>query len=293
MEKKRTILVTGSNGQLGTELRELAAQHPAYQFAFVTRHELPLHTPADIKRIVRDIQPDYVVNCAAYTAVDKAESDREEAFQINARAVEALAEVCLELNAKFIHISTDYVFDGTANRPLKEDDGVKPVNYYGESKLAGEQFAQKANPDSVIIRTSWVYSHHGKNFVKTMIRLMAEKETLHVVNDQIGSPTYAADLAAAILSIIEAKTWHPGIYHFSNEAVITWFDFATEIAAQIQTGCVVLPTSTANFPTPAKRPAYAIMDKRKIAETYGIALRNWKDSLATCVQKLKDNASFH
>lgn len=282
----KKILVTGSNGQLGSELKDLASQHADFDFVFLTRAELPLNDNAVLAKAVAERQPDFVINCAAYTAVDKAESEREDAFQINATAVGVLAKAAADAGAKFVHVSTDYVFDGTRRAPLKEDDAVSPVNVYGESKLAGEEAALANNPCSVIIRTSWVYSYHGKNFVKTMLRLMAEKESISVVADQWGSPTYAADLAAAILQIVQSAQWQPGIYHFSNQGVITWFDFAKEIAAQTQSTCAVQPTTTANFPTPAKRPAYSVMDKSKIAERYGIAMNDWKASLRQCLQKL-------
>ena len=293
MKEKQTILVTGSNGQLGSELKELALLHPDFAFVFLSRNELPLGELAAIKKAVADYQPDFVVNCAAYTAVDKAESERDEAFRINAEAVGEFAKACTEAGAKFIHVSTDYVFDGSRQTPLKENDAVSPINVYGESKLAGEEMALKNNPDSIIIRTSWVYSYYGKNFVKTMMRLMAEKESISVVNDQWGSPTYAADLAKAILQIVESGEWHPGIFHFSNEGVITWYEFAKEIGSLLQTSCTVQTTTTDNFPTPARRPHYSVMDKSKIRQQYNITPRPWKESLQECLQKLKENASLH
>ncbi|HUC83360.1 MAG TPA: dTDP-4-dehydrorhamnose reductase [Flavisolibacter sp.] len=283
----KKILVTGSNGQLGSELQELAPANPSFEFVFLTRAEMPLNDSTVIRETILANQPAFVINCAAYTAVDKAESEREEAFQINALAVEAMAKACAEIGAKFIHVSTDYVFDGTRKELLKEDDAVAPINVYGESKLAGEEKALAVNPEAVIIRTSWVYSYYGKNFVKTMMRLMAEKDSINVVNDQSGSPTYAADLAKAILQILSSPQWHPGIFHFSNEGVITWFDFAKEIGAQLQTACDVQPATTDNFPTPAKRPAYSAMDKSKIQQLYGVELKPWKESLQQCLAKLK------
>lgn len=287
MANSKKIIVTGSNGQLGSELKELAAVHPSFTFVFLTRNEMPLDDNAAIQRTLQQQQPDYVINCAAYTAVDKAESEREEAFQVNALAVEAMAKACAETGAKFIHISTDYVFDGTSRLPLKEEDAVAPINVYGESKLAGEEKAMAANPESVIIRTSWVYSFYGKNFVKTMMRLMSEKERISVVNDQWGSPTYAADLANAILQIIVSPQWQAGIFHFSNDGVITWFDFAKEIGRLLQTACDIQPTSTDNFPTPARRPAYSVMDKSKIHQLYGIQLKPWQASLHQCLKRLQ------
>jgi dTDP-4-dehydrorhamnose reductase len=287
MAEKQKILITGSNGQLGSELKELSPVYSAYEFIFLTRNELPLNEIEIIKQTIASHQPDYVINCAAYTAVDKAETDREEAFKVNAVSVGILAEACADYGAKLVHISTDYVFDGSYQFPLKEEHPVQPVNVYGESKLAGEQAALKSNPSSIIIRTSWVYSYYGKNFVKTMLRLMAEKETLNVVSDQWGSPTYAADLAEAILQIITTGNWVPGIYHYSNEGVITWFDFAKEIGSLIETSCNIQPTTTDNFPTPARRPLYSVMDKKKITEKLGIVIKPWKHSLAACIQKLQ------
>lgn len=291
MPDRQKILITGSSGQLGSELKELAPLYPAFDFIFLNRAELALNNEEELTAVIDRYKPFFVVNCAAYTAVDKAESEKEEAFQINATAVGVLANACTANGAKLLHISTDYVFDGSRKVPLKEDDSVNPINVYGESKLAGEKAAIKAAPAAVIIRTSWVYSFYGKNFVKTMMRLMREKESVSVVNDQFGSPTYAADLAEAIVQIIQSAVWKPGIYHFSNEGVISWFDFAREIASLIQTSCVVGPTATSNFPTPAKRPLYSVMDKNKIERTYGILPKPWKESLQRCVQKLSPSFS--
>jgi len=293
MVSKQKILVTGSNGQLGSELQELAPSYHNYQFHFLTRKGFPLDHNSAIERTISDLWPDFVINCAAYTAVDKAESEKELAFQINGSAVGELAKSCAERHIKFIHISTDYVFDGSSRTPLTEDHPVNPINIYGESKLAGEQAALKNNPDSIIIRTSWVYSFYGKNFVKTMLRLMAEKEGINVVGDQYGSPTYAADLAKVVIDIIESEKWLPGIYHYSNEGTITWADFAKEIATQINSGCVVNAIPTSSYPTPARRPLYSVMDKSKIKLQYNIQLIDWKASLSRCMQKLRENASFH
>lgn len=286
MSAKKIILVTGSNGQLGSELKILAQHYSAFDFVSLNRDELSLNDDEAIRAAVEKYRPSFVINCAAYTAVDKAESEREDAFQINAAAVGVMAKACAGVGSKFIHISTDYVFDGTRQTLLKEDDKVNPVNIYGESKLAGEEAALQAAPDSVIIRTSWVYSFYGKNFVKTMMRLMGEKESLNVVADQFGSPTYAADLAEAILQIIDSYHWQPGLFHFSNDGIISWFDFAKEIASLLHSSCVVQPTTTADFPTPAKRPLYSVMDKSKIQQAYGIALKPWNESLQRCLQKL-------
>lgn len=286
MTSGKKILVTGSNGQLGQELRDLAVLHKEFDTVFLTRQDVSLDDVEALVKIVRQHQPDFVINCAAYTAVDKAESEKEEAFQINAIAVGALAQTAKEIGAYFIHISTDYVFDGVNPTPRKESDLVSPVNVYGESKRAGEETALRYNADSIIIRTSWVYSYYGKNFVKTMMRLMNDKESILVVDDQHGSPTYAADLAEAIWQLILSQTWQPGIYHFSNEGVTTWFDFARQIKQEIASPCDVLPTTSANFPTPAKRPSYSVMDKTKIQQVYGIIVKPWQESLKRCLTKL-------
>ena len=239
------------------------------------------------------LQPKYVVNCAAYTAVDKAEIEKEQALAVNATAVGILAKAAKNHGARFIHLSTDYVFDGESETPLKEDHPVAPVNFYGETKLKGEQEALRENNESIIIRTAWVYSFYGKNFVKTMLRLMAEKESINVVADQVGSPTYAADLANAILHIIDSGRWFPGVYHFSNQGVISWAQFAEEIRRRIHSSCLVNFITTDQYPTPAKRPRYSVLDKSKIVTTYGVALKPWEESLQTCLQKLKDAGAFH
>lgn len=283
---KHSILVTGSGGQLGSELADLHGNYPSYEFIFFSRNEFPIDSIESSTEIFEKYQPAYLINCAAYTAVDKAETETSMADDINGKAVGDLASLCMKFGTRFIHISTDYVFNGTATTPLKESDPVDPVNAYGRGKLLGEELALKNDPESIIIRTSWVYSHYGKNFVKTMLRLMGDKESISVVADQLGSPTYAADLAEAIMSIIKSGKWVAGIYHFSNDGHISWHDFATEIRDQIGSSCQVKAISTHEFPTPAKRPAYSVLDKTKITETYNIELKNWKDSLHTCLQKL-------
>lgn len=285
------ILVSGSNGQLGSELKELASRFPSADFIFLGRNQLSISDSDALQTIFQQHQPNYFINCAAYTAVDKAEEEKEAALEVNGRAVGAIAELCRQNNCRFIHISTDYVFNGKGQAPLKETDKVDPVNAYGESKLAGEQLALKHNPDVIVIRTSWVYSYYGKNFVKTMMRLMKEKESIGVVSDQIGSPTYAADLAEAILEIIRSGKWMPGIYNYSNEGTISWFDFAREIKTLIKSSCVVNPLTTSQFPTPAKRPAYSVLDKTKIQTTYHIKLKDWKDSLKVCIEKIMNGAN--
>ena len=280
------IIVTGSNGQLGSELKELSPHHSEADFIFFTRNELSIADNVALQNAFQLYQPNYFINCAAYTAVDKAEEEKELASEINGTAVGAIANLCQQNNCRLIHISTDYVFDGLANKPLKESDEVNPVNAYGESKLLGEQLALKNNSDTIIIRTSWVYSSYGKNFVKTMMRLMKEKESIGVVSDQIGSPTYAADLAQAIMQIITQNKWISGIYNYSNAGVISWFDFASEIKSLTNASCVINPITTDQFPTPAKRPAYSVLDKAKVQSTFNIELKDWKESLKVCVDKL-------
>jgi dTDP-4-dehydrorhamnose reductase len=281
-----TILVTGSNGQLGSDLRDLAASYPQYNFIFTDVAELSIVDKDAVYHFFTTERPAYLVNCAAYTAVDKAESERELSDEINGTAVGILAAACQEHGTKFIHISTDYVFNGEASSPLKETDKVDPVNAYGASKLLGEQRAIQNDPGVIIIRTSWVYSFYGKNFVKTMMRLMNEKQSLGVIDDQLGSPTYAADLAEAIMQIISSGKWEPGIYNYSNDGIISWFDFANEIKRQIGANCIVNPLTTEQFPTPAKRPRYSVLDKAKIQNTFSITLKDWKESLRLCISKL-------
>ena len=301
MSSAGLILVTGANGQLGKELQELAASYPQYDFVFLTRESLSIHHAGEVKKAFVLYQPQYCINCAAYTAVDKAESEKELAFSINGEATGVLAAACKEINCRFIHISTDYVFDGTATTPYREDAPVNPQNIYGASKLEGEKLALHHNSDAIIIRTSWVYSEFGKNFVKTMLRLLHEKEEINVVNDQFGSPTYAADLAIAILEIIRKlqtsgvqpptsnlqPSTSSGIFHFSNEGVINWYDFAVAIKELSGSKCKINPIPSSSFPTPAKRPAWSVLDKSRIQKVFDIQLKDWKQSLAICIQKIK------
>ena len=281
--EKRTIIVTGANGQLGKELQAIADPK---DFLFLSKEDLPIQDAARTLQFFSAHRPAYCINCAAYTAVDKAESEKDQAFAINGDAVGSLAAACKRVGARLIHISTDYVFDGHSHIPLKENDPTGPINIYGASKLKGEQLARQENPDTVIIRTSWVYSEFGNNFVKTMIRLMREKERITVVDDQIGSPTYAADLAAVIGRIVSGGIFVPGLYHYSNEGQISWFDFALAIKEGIGSSCTVVPILTAQYPTPAKRPKYSLLDSNLIKSTYGITIPEWRQSLTRCLAKI-------
>ncbi len=284
MSTKKNILVTGANGQLGMEFRTLASAYPACNFLFASREELSITDQSSVENFFSTNKIDHCINCAAYTAVDKAETEKEAAFESNATAVGILAALCKKYHAGFIHISTDYVFNGRGTTPYKETDETDPVNIYGASKLQGEQEAVKNNPDSVIIRTSWVYSSHGKNFVKTMLRLMGEKKNISVVNDQCGCPTYAHDLAKAIMTIIARPI--PGIYNYCNVEAINWYEFALSIKQLCGSDCEVAPVSTAQYPTPAKRPAYSVLDTSKIHHTYNLDIPFWKDSLRNCIALL-------
>ena len=279
-------MVTGSNGQLGKELQRLAPSFPQFEFIFLSREDLPIHHFEMVRQYFRVYQPAFLVNCAAYTAVDRAEAEPALAFQVNAEAVGVLAAVCREQHARFIHISTDYVFDGQSAVPYTEKDPVNPQTVYGASKLEGERQALELNPDALIIRTSWVYSAFGKNFVKTMLRLLAEKDAIGVVNDQWGSPTYAADLAGAILQIIASGKWVPGIFHYANTGVASWYELALAVEALAGKGQLIHPISSAEYPTAAKRPPYSVLDTSRIREVYGLQLPDWRHSLADCMRRI-------
>jgi dTDP-4-dehydrorhamnose reductase len=288
MVMRKKILVTGANGQLGMEIKQLSKAYPLFEFIFTTREEMPLDNPEVIRDFIAKHQPQFLINCAAHTAVDKAESEKDLAYQVNAEAPGIIATACKENNVQLIHISTDYVFNGNGTAPYKESDATDPVNLYGDSKLQGEKKVMEFKPDSIIIRTAWVYSEFGKNFVKTMLRLMADKDQISVVSDQSGTPTYAADLADAILRIISSQQWTPGIYHFSNEGNITWYDFAVAIKELSGSNCKVNPIAAAQYPTPAKRPGYSVLDKTRIKSTFGITIPGWRESLAMCLDKIKN-----
>lgn len=284
---EKTILVTGANGQLGNEMQVIAASWPEYHFLFVSRNQLPVDNAVALQQYFRENNIAVCVNCAAYTAVDKAETEAEQAFLINGEAVGHLAALCKARHALFIHISTDYVFDGTATTPYLENHPVNPVNAYGASKLKGEQLALQNNPASIIIRTSWVYSSFGNNFVKTMLRLMKDREQINVVADQLGCPTYAADLAAAIMHIVGSGNPEAGIYHYSNAGIINWYQFAVAIKELTGSACIVNPIVSAQYPTPAKRPSYSVMDTTKIQRTFSLSIPGWQSSLQKCLKLLE------
>lgn len=275
----KKILVTGSNGQLGSELAVLSSNYPQYEWIFADRTKVTLDDLEILQTQLEVIQPNIIFNCGAYTAVDKAESEKELAFKVNHLAVELIAKYAEENDVQLIHISTDYVFDGTSSIALNEDKATNPINVYGASKRAGEIACLQENPNAIIIRTSWVYSQFGNNFVKTMQRLMQERDALNVVNDQIGSPTYAADLAQAMIVILESPDWTPGIYNYSNEGEISWYEFALTINEFGAYNCNISGIPSASYPTPAKRPEFSLLDKKKIKEVYNLVIPDYKESL--------------
>ncbi|MBK2026304.1 dTDP-4-dehydrorhamnose reductase [Francisella philomiragia] len=287
------ILVTGSNGQLGSELKELVSNSKLeiqnYTFIFTDSKLLDITDHQAVKKFIVDNDIKVVINCAAYTAVDKAETDIEMADKINHLAVANIAIVAKEHGIKLVHISTDYVFDGHSYRPYLEDDQTNPQGVYGSTKLAGEQAILDINPkNSIIIRTSWVYSYYGNNFVKTMLRLGRERDSLGVIYDQVGTPTYAKDLAKAILDIVpRIQNSKLEIYNYSNEGVTSWYDFAKEIMSIAKLDCQINPIETVAYPTPAKRPHYSVLNKTKIKEDFNIEIPYWKDSIYRCLRKLE------
>jgi dTDP-4-dehydrorhamnose reductase len=282
------ILVTGAHGQLGSEIHELHNQYPKYNFSFTDVDSLDITDKLKLKEFFESFKPQVVINCAAYTAVDKAEEDRQMADLVNVVASENLAVQCNASDALLIHISTDYVFNGKAFIPYKETDQTDPVSYYGKSKLAGELAISAISRRSIVIRTSWLYSYYGKNFVKTMLKLAHDKGELRVIADQVGSPTYAADLAKVILEIIPQthKIQTNEVFHFANEGVISWYDFAVAIIELSGLKCKVIPIETKDYPTPASRPAYSVMNKSKIKSTFGVEIPYWRNSLKLCITRL-------
>ncbi|MDQ8014886.1 MAG: dTDP-4-dehydrorhamnose reductase [Flavobacterium nitrogenifigens] len=275
----KKILVTGANGQLGSELSILSSKYPEYEWIFADRTKITLDNLDLLPIQLNEIKADVILNCGAYTAVDKAETEKDLAFTINSLAVEIIAKYAAKNNIKLIHISTDYVFDGNSSSALDEEALTNPINVYGESKLAGEIVCMKQNPDAIIIRTSWVYSKFGNNFVKTMQRLMQEREEISVVNDQVGSPTYAADLAQVMIDIVNSSNWISGIYNYSNEGEISWHEFALGIKELGGYNCKVNGIPSSSYPTPAKRPNFSLLDKKKIKVIYNLEVPCYKESL--------------
>ena len=285
----RKILVTGSNGQLGWEIAQAASSFPKFEFVFVDRNAMDLSMPSEIESVINLFAPHAIINAAAYTAVDKAETEKDIAHIINAEAVEKLATISKNRNIPFITYSTDYVFSGNATSPYLTDTQLAPVNYYGQTKAEGEQMAIAANPNTIIIRTSWVFSSHGNNFVKTMMRLMKDRDALNIVGDQKGRPTFAKDLALASIQILESinegKTIS-GIYHYANTGETTWFGFAEKIKEYAGIECDLTAISSDQFPTPAKRPAYSVLDTQKIEKELGIEIPHWETALKQCIHQL-------
>jgi dTDP-4-dehydrorhamnose reductase len=285
------ILITGANGQLGNELKVVSKNFYGYDFVFTDVDNLDLTNPAQTAEFIKGTGPDWIVNCAAYNLVDKAESEPEMAMLINGTAVKNITGVIKGSECRFIHISTDYVYDGKSNVPYNEFTPANPLSAYGRSKLAGEKYALQ-HPGSMIIRTAWLYSVFGNNFVKTILRHAKEKESLRVVFDQTGTPTYAADLAEAIMSIISGVirnqiAMNAGIYNYSDEGVCTWYDFATEIIKEAGLTCRVDPVLSKDYPSAAQRPVFSVMDKSKIRENYNLIIPHWRTSLTKCMKLLK------
>jgi dTDP-4-dehydrorhamnose reductase len=285
------ILITGANGQLGNELRIVSKNYYGYDFDFTDLETLDISNQEQTEAYISKSRPDWIINCAAYNLVDKAESEPETAMLINGTAVKNITETIRGTECKFIHISTDYVYEGNSNTPYIENTPAAPLSAYGRSKLAGEKFAL-LHSGSMIIRTSWLYSSFGNNFVKTILRHAKEKESLRVVVDQAGTPTYAADLAAAIMNIVSGVirnqfVLNSGIYNYSNEGVCSWFDFATEIVRLAGLSCKVNPVLTKEYQQAAPRPVYSVMNKTRIKESYNLSIPYWRESLEKCIKLLK------
>ena len=284
------ILITGANGQLGRSLRRLGGVSP-HNYFFTDVAELDITDAAAVLRTVEERRIDVIVNCAAYTNVEKAEDDEPTAELLNHKAAGNLAAAAKATGATLFHVSTDYVFDGTAHTPYTEDGTPSPLGAYGRTKLAGERAVMASGCRYLIFRTAWLYSEYGNNFLKTMLRLTSERDTLQVVFDQIGTPTYAGDLALALFSIIESERYagNEGVYHFTDEGVCSWYDFATEIAAAAgHDSCRIIPCHTSEFPTKAARPAYSVLDKTKIKTTFDMDIPHWRESMIYCLKQLAE-----
>lgn len=283
----QTILVTGCNGQLGSEMQVAANRFPSFQYIYTDVAELDICDKNTLDAFVKENAVNIIVNCAAYTAVDKAEDDIELCYKINRDAVKNIGEVASENNLKVVHVSTDYVFDGTNYLPYTEDLPVCPATVYGKSKLEGEQALMESCGQAVILRTAWLYSSFGNNFVKTMIKLGTERESLNVIFDQVGTPTYAADLADAILCLLSNETFVPGIYHYSDEGVCSWYDFTKTIHRIAKVTCNVQPIETKDYPARTPRPHYSVLNKSKIKSTYNISIPHWEESLEKCINLMQ------
>lgn len=283
------VLVTGANGQLGSELSALAEGFSHIQFLFCSSADLNITNKKSVDKTISEFAPQWVINTAAYTAVDLAETETEKAFEVNETGVEYLVEACREVDASLLHVSTDFVFDGNESRPYTKDDATFPLNVYGKSKLAGEQVARSYDK-AIVLRTAWVFSSYGKNFVKTMLRLGAEREELNVVVDQVGAPTYAADLAAAILEIIQKADRGDsyGLYHYTNAGQTTWYHFSKEIMKEAGLNCVVHPITSGSYPTAAARPRYSILDTEETVKHFGLTQPDWELALKECIKILSN-----
>jgi len=282
-----SIVVFGASGQLGQCIKDIAGKNGTTSIHFPPESEANILDSDLLRKVFEAYKPDYCINCAAYTAVDKAEEDHELAMKINKIGVEKLSRFCAEKGATLIHISTDFVFKGDKASPLTEEDLASPISVYGQTKLDGEKVAERMAKKYFIIRTGWLYSEYGNNFVKTMLKLGTEKDELKIIADQVGTPTYAIDLAACILQIIESDSTAYGIYHYSNEGVTSWYDFARAIFDISGTKVKAIPVRTDEYVTKATRPAYSVMDKSKIKKEFGMEIPYWRDSLITCIGKLK------
>lgn len=284
---KTKVLVTGANGQMGQSIQSIVQNYSTVAFLFTDRSSLDITNSLDVAKFFEANKIDWCINCAAYTNVDKAETEPEQAFQINALGAKNIAQACLEHDVKLIHISTDFVFDGLRSTPYKETDKVNPLSVYGQTKLNGEVEVKNNCTSYFIIRTSWLYSEFGHNFMKTMLRLGAEREQLAVVNDQIGSPTYAVDLAEVLLQIILKNKRNYGIYQYSNQGAISWFEFAKTIFELSECQIVLKPILTKDYPTLAKRPGYSVLETSKIAEEFDLKIPFWEDSLALAMTRTR------
>ena len=281
------LLITGSRGQLGSTLKHLLSERTDIETCFTCSDGLDITLLSDWETAISEFRPEFIINCAAYTAVDNAEDHEREALAVNCEAVRIMADAAARHGCKIIHISTDYVFDGDSHTPLKEDDPTAPHTAYGRTKLAGEEALMKILPlGSVILRTAWLYSPYGHNFVKTMLRLASEHKNINVVADQIGSPTSALTLARAVMTVVDHPQWLPGIYHVTDAGVASWYDLAVATMRMAGKDCHVTPITTAQYPTPARRPYYSLLAKEKFTSTFGIALPHWQESLRNCLEEL-------